>query len=124
MNFWGRKIGNEKNVFWQDADIFVFPSMNEAFGLVAVEAMEYGIPVIASNEGGIPEVVENGVNGLLVEKNNPISLAEAIIKLIDNTSLRIQMGQNGRKKFEERFTEEQFEKTMIDCLKQCIVSKL
>ena len=97
--------------------------MNEAFGLVAVEAMEYGIPVIASNEGGIPEVVENGVNGLLVEKNNPISLAEAIIKLIDNTSLRIQMGQNGRKKFEERFTEEQFEKTLVEWLTQCIVIK-
>lgn len=117
----GRKHGDEKKYFFEKTDIFVFPSLNEAFGLVAVEAMEYGIPVIASNEGGIPDIIEDGINGLLVEKNNPADLASAIKKLIVDSSLRAQMGQAGHRKYEERFTEEQFEKTMVKCLETAMI---
>ena len=55
-------------MFWKDADIFVFPTLNETFGLVAVEAMEYEIPVVASAEVGIPDIIDNGNSCYTVEK--------------------------------------------------------
>lgn len=114
----GRKYGIEKAQFFAMADVFAFPSLNEAFGIVALEAMEYGIPIVASNEGGIPEVVHDNVNGFLVEKGNPFELSDAIEKLLNDPILRQNMGDAGRKLFEERFTEEIFEKTMLACLKK------
>ena len=107
-------------MFWKDADIFVFPTLNEAFGLVAVEAMEYGIPVVASAEGGIPDIIDNGNSGYTLEKNNPIDLASAIERLLKEPELRNSMGEAGRRRFEEKFTEEVFEKKMRECLENAI----
>ena len=114
----GRKYGADKNVFWKNTDIFVFPTFysNETFGLVNLEAMEYSLPVISTNEGGIPDVVINGETGYTVEKNNPEVLADAIELLFKNPKLRIQMGQAGRKRFEALFTEVTFEQRMKECL--------
>lgn len=122
VNYWGRRYGGEKDVFWKDADIFVFPTLNETFGLVAVEAMEYVIPVVASAEGGIQDIIENGNSGYTVEKNNPMVLASAIELLIKDPELCISMGKAGRKLFEEKFTEEVFEKRMKECLEKAIVN--
>lgn len=108
-------------MFWKDADIFVFPTLNETFGLVAVEAMEYEIPVVASAEGGIPDIIDNGNSGYTAEKNNPSSLASAIELLIKDPELCKSMGKAGRKLFEEKFTEEVFEKKMKECLEKAIV---
>lgn len=55
-------------MFWKDADIFVFPTLNETFGLVAVEAMEYEIPVVASTEGGIQDIIDNGNSAIRSRK--------------------------------------------------------
>ena len=118
VNYWGHRYGSEKDVFWKDADIFVFPTLNEAFGLVAVEAMEYEIPVVASAEGGIPDIIDNGNSGYTVEKNNPTALASAIELLLKDPELRNSMGVAGRRQFEEKFTEEVFEKKMRECLEK------
>lgn len=120
MNYWGRRYGAEKNVFWQDADIFVFPTFydNETFGLVNLEAMEYALPVISTNEGGIPDIVVNGQTGYTVDKNNPEALADALERLFRNPELGVQMGKIGRKRFEEMFTEETFERNIRECLKR------
>lgn len=107
-------------MFWKDADIFVFPTLNEAFGLVAVEAMEYKIPVVASAEGGIPDIINNGNSGYTVEKNNPMALASAIERLLKDHELCNRMGKAGRKLFEEKFTEEVFEKRMKECLNDAV----
>ena len=120
VNYWGRRYGSEKVVFWKDADIFVFPTLNETFGLVAVEAMEYEIPVVASAEGGIKDIIDNGNSGYTVEKNNPIALASAIELLIKDPELCISMGKAGRKLFEEKFTVEVFEKRMKECLNDAV----
>ena len=120
VNYWGRRYGSEKDMFWTDADIFVFPTLNETFGLVAVEAMEYEIPVVASAEGGIQDIIDNGNSGYTIDKNNPSSLASAIELLIKAPELRNSMGKAGRRQFEEKFTEEVFEKKMRECLEKAI----
>ena len=76
----GRKVGEEKNTFFQQADIFILPTMNECFPLVILEAMEYKLPVISTNEGGIPDIVKDGENGLICEKQNPSHLASKMTK--------------------------------------------
>lgn len=76
-------------------DIFVLSSIAEGFGLVLVEAMAAGVPVVATDVGGINEIVRDGFNGLLVEPNKPHLLAEALGKLARDKKLREQMGLKG-----------------------------
>jgi glycosyltransferase involved in cell wall biosynthesis len=90
--------------FMKYIDIIVVPSIfEEPFGRVNIEAMAAGKPVIASRVGGIPEVVEDHVNGLLVPKGDADALAKAMIKLIENAALRRRLGENGRRSVEEKF---------------------
>ncbi|WP_415820753.1 glycosyltransferase [Bordetella tumbae] len=89
---------------YAQADVFVAPSRFESFGLVFLEAMRVGKPVIGCRAGGMPEVVEDGSNGLLAEPGDVQSLAQAIIKLVDSADLRDQMGRAGLQRFQEHFT--------------------
>jgi len=82
----------------KDVDIFVMPSTQEGFGVAAVEAQAMEIPVVATRVGGIPEVVLDGETGILVEPGNSEQLAQAILTLIENPTLRKQMGERGRKR--------------------------
>lgn len=68
-------------------DIFVIPSLTEGLPISILEAMQAKIPIVASRVGGIPEVLQNGKGGLLVEPKNPTSLAHAILQIIDNPDL-------------------------------------
>jgi glycosyltransferase involved in cell wall biosynthesis len=86
------------------SDIFVLPSQVEGFGLVFLEAMSMGRPVIAAAAGGPLEIVQEGTTGLLFAPGNPASLAAAMQKLIDDANARAEMGRNGRERFEEHFT--------------------
>lgn len=87
------------------ADIAVIPSRYESFGLVAVEAMMFGKPVISTTAGGIPEVVEHGVTGLLVPPGDAQALADAMRGLIDDADLRARMGEAGRALYLAKFTD-------------------
>lgn len=89
---------------YKSCDIFLAPSRFESFGLIFLEAMREGKPVIGCSAGGIPEVVSHGVNGLLVEPGNVHQLKDAVRQLATNGSLRMQMGQKGREIFEQSFT--------------------
>ena len=111
----GRKYGEEKESAFEQSDIFIFPTYypNETFGLVNLEAMAHKKPIVATNEGGIPDVVKDGENGLIAERKNPKSLAQCIGNLLDNEELRKKMGEEGYLKLKEQFTEEQFEKNMF-----------
>lgn len=89
------------------ADVAAVPSVRrEAFGLVNVEAMASGLPVVACRVGGIVEIVEDGVTGYLVDPNRrpAAELAERISQLLDNEALRRQMGALGRERVLGRFT--------------------
>lgn len=91
----------------QDADIFVHPTYHEGFGLSLVEAEMCGLPIIASDVGSIPEIVKDGVSGILVPPKSAKDLADAINLLIQNPKLRARMGKAGRQIFLENF---QFDK--------------
>ena len=112
----GKKFGVEKAKYFQQADIFTFPTYNEAFGLVNLEAMEYKLPIVTTNEGGITDVVKDGMNGLISEKRNPESLAGCIAQLLDDEVLRRQMGEAGYRMYKERFTLQRFEERMCEVL--------
>ncbi len=101
-----------KPFYYNAADVFCLPSTmsTESFGIVNLEAMACGVPIVASKVGGIPDVVKDGENGLLVPPKDSEALADAIIYLLKNEDVREKMGKNGRKKVEdypwERIAEE------------------
>ena len=117
----GSKYGEEKQQFLNRTDLLVFPTYydHECFPLVLLEAMQHGKPCITTNEGGITDIVEHGKTGIIVEKKNPTALAKAIATLIDNPSQRRQMGQAGRKAYEEKFTISVFEQQLTNILTTC-----
>jgi glycosyltransferase involved in cell wall biosynthesis len=103
--FLGRIPRSELVARFYDSDIFVFPSLfAEGFGLPPVEAMAAGTAVIGTRSGAIPETVEHGVTGLLVEKNDPVGLADAMLRLLQNSELREKMGRAGRNRALQNFT--------------------
>lgn len=89
-------------------DVFALASASEAFGLVLVEAMFEGLPVIATNVGGIPGVVEDSRTGLLVPPMSPVRLADAMQSFINDQNLCHVMGARGRDKARAEFSEERY----------------
>jgi len=81
----------------------VLPSLNESFGLGLVEGMCLGKPCVASNIGGIKEIIEDGKNGLLVKPADPVELAEKITFLINNPDEAHRLGQEAARTVEEKF---------------------
>jgi glycosyltransferase involved in cell wall biosynthesis len=79
-------------------DVLVLPSRKETFGKVLIEAMAFGLPVIATKAGGVPEIVVDNETGILVSANDPISLANVIDRLSLDQELRIKLGQKGRER--------------------------
>jgi N-acetyl-alpha-D-glucosaminyl L-malate synthase BshA len=88
------------------ADVFVLPSEQESFGLAALEALASGVPVVASNVGGLPEVVRDGETGRLVPPHDPRALAEAVLDLLRDEPRRAEMGRAARADATARFRPE------------------
>lgn len=109
----GKKL-KELRQFYKRADIFVAPSIwNEPFGLVILEAMAYGTPVIATKKGGITSIVKDGVNGLLVRARASRKLATAINTLLENDKLRKKLGQKAYQTIVDKFTWESATKRFL-----------
>jgi glycosyltransferase involved in cell wall biosynthesis len=85
-------------------DVYVHPALMEGFGIAILEAMAMGKPVVASRVGGIPEVVRDGLTGLLVSPGNPEALALALVRLLQDPNSRQGMGRAGKQRVEEHFT--------------------
>ena len=85
-------------------DIFALPSLSEGLSSAILEAMATSLPIIATDVGGIPELVKNGDNGLLIRPADPIDLARAIQRLADDPEESLRMGERGRDRMEEQFT--------------------
>jgi glycosyltransferase involved in cell wall biosynthesis len=94
---------------YQDADIFVLPAVVASHGgrditpNVMLEAMAMKLPVISTTSGAISEIVENEVSGILVSPRDEEAIAAAIVRLLTNESLREKLGNNARRRVEERF---------------------
>lgn len=96
---------NDMDGFYRNIDLFVLPSTQpEPFGLVVIEAMEYGLPVIATNHGGPVEIITEGVDGYLVDYQNAEQMAERIIELMSNEKKRKEMGIKGQEKKRNQFS--------------------
>ena len=85
------------------ADLVVVPSLSEGFGLVALEAMAAGRPCVASQTGGLPEIVADEDSGILVPSGDVDALTGALDRLVSDPALRARMGRRGRAIVEERF---------------------
>ena len=120
----GKKYGADKVSFFKEAGIFVFPTYyhNECFPLVLLEAMQYGKPVVSTAEGGIADIINDGVTGVLVPRRDAQSLAGKLEVLITNWSMRIEMGSQGRKRYEQLFTLNKFEQNLKEILNEAITS--
>lgn len=96
---------NKKNAF-KSADIFCFPSFfaSESFGIVLLEAMQYSLPLIATQWRGIQSIVEDGINGYLVPFKDSLILANKIEFLINNPKVMQEMGKNSRRLYLEKYT--------------------
>ncbi|HBE39788.1 MAG TPA: glycosyltransferase family 1 protein [Bacteroidales bacterium] len=105
----GPLYNEDKEKEFENADIFVLPTFFESFGLVNLEAMYHSLPVVSSVEGGIPDIVIDGVTGFLVEPGDTVMLAGKISLLLKDRDLRIEMGRNGYQRLIENYTISHFE---------------
>jgi glycosyltransferase involved in cell wall biosynthesis len=129
LNFMISKYGLEENVFFygfmddpfpfiNNCDIFLMCSRKEAFGMVTIEAMQAGKPVIGAKTGGTKELIIDEFNGLFYSPGDSSELAEKIKYLVQNPNLLKRMGQNGKKWASERFTFDRVEEEMFKILNQ------
>jgi glycosyltransferase involved in cell wall biosynthesis len=118
VEFTGPLYDDNKWKAYAEADIFCFPThySAESFGLVAVEAMMFGLPVVATNWRGLADIVVDGETGFLVAPKDAQSIAERLQRLISDSDLRAAMGAAGRRRYEDRFTVDKFRNRMEEAL--------
>jgi glycosyltransferase involved in cell wall biosynthesis len=98
--FVGYLAGEELASAYASGDAFLFPSSTETLGLVLLEAMAAGCPVVGANRGGIPDIVNDGVNGCLYDPDQPDSLSEAVARLLGDREARLLLRQAAREEAE------------------------
>lgn len=101
-----------KELFFKKIDVFCCSSHEEPFGIVIIEAMARGIPVISTDCNGPKDIINNNKNGLIIEKNNKYELKNAITKLKDDLNLRNQLGINGMEKYKKKFSFKEYTKNI------------
>lgn len=114
VTFHGEVDDESLRGFYAAADMFVAPSRFESFGLIFLEAMIFGKPTIGCRAGGIPEVVSEGITGILVEPGNVEQLADAIRELVRDSELRERLGSAGRDIYLENFAPQRMAQGVLD----------
>jgi glycosyltransferase involved in cell wall biosynthesis len=114
--FAGVVWGERKWQLLADADAFVYPTYYplEAHPLVVVEALEAGLPVVTTRWAAIPEIIEDGVNGLLASPRDVEDLAEKVLRIIRDPAMRARMSGANRRRFQDFYTHEHYGNRMID----------
>jgi glycosyltransferase involved in cell wall biosynthesis len=103
-DFLGSRDETEVAALLNGCELLVLPSRAESFGIVVVEAMACRKPVVASAVGGVPEIIDHEVHGILVEPENPVALAEGIRRVMTDSALRTALIENGHARALERFS--------------------
>ncbi|HEX7830188.1 MAG TPA: glycosyltransferase family 4 protein [Thermoanaerobaculia bacterium] len=104
MQFIGVQPRSNLGALYADHDVFCAPSISEAFGLVVLEALACGLPVVGTRVGGIGEMVQDEANGLLVPPHDPRALADALTRLANDEPLRARLAANARASVLPRFS--------------------
>jgi glycosyltransferase involved in cell wall biosynthesis len=118
--FLGFLRGEELATAFASADLFVMPSTTETLGFVVLEAMSSGLPVVAARAGGIPDLVEEDVNGLLYDPAEPAAAAKAVAELLAHPGLRLDLSEQARRTA-ERCSWEQETRQLVDEYRKAIV---
>jgi len=122
VQFLGRRGRDRVKQLLHACTVFVLPSRSEPFGIAIIEAMACEKPVISTKVGGIPEIIEHGRNGILIEPDDPKALTEALIMLIKDPELRFRLARNGyatvHKQFSSRNTGSAYEAVFTQFLQR------
>lgn len=110
----GALYDEEKYKAFSLADVFVHPTLNDYFPLVLLEAMQFGLPIVSTLVGGIPEIVEHNVNGLLCEPGDVSSLEKNLLSIINDVQLRNRLGKKSRELYLTNYTPEIFSKKLFN----------
>lgn len=114
----------DKRKFFDEIDLFILPSYGETFGIVLLEAMLYSTPIITSNSWGPDEVIDEGINGLKVSKDDEIAmpglLADAIERLMNDEELAKKLAKNAQEKFFANYTTEMVSKRLNEICKMAV----
>lgn len=110
--------------YYAASDIVVLPSLKEATSIAGLEAMATGKPLIGTNVGGIPYIIENKKTGLIVPPKNPKALAKAVVSVLNNKKKQVNIGICARKKVEDTFSWEIIAKKILKIYKQVAENKL
>lgn len=110
--FAGRTDDKQLASYYESCDIFVMPSSGEGFGVVFLEAMAFGKPVIGGNHGGTPEVVTEGMTGFLVEYGDVSTLTDRIVRLLSDEELRTRMSEASRRWVQQNSSFDHFRKEL------------
>ena len=119
VSFIGSVQNKEVSKYMGASDIFVLPSLSEGFGIVNLEAMACGLPVIATNVGGIPDIIKDGENGFLVDPKDSAQIAEKILLLFENAKLRAKMSANNKEEV-KKYSLDIVTDKLIDVYSSCL----
>ncbi|WP_456377695.1 glycosyltransferase family 4 protein [Lutibacter sp.] len=97
--------GEEKESYLRSCDIYILPSYNEGLPMSLLEAMSWGKPVISTRVGGIPELIRDNQDGMIVDAGNVEQISSSLMELIESKEKRRQFGQNSRERIEEKFSD-------------------
>lgn len=120
VRFLGPQYGQDKDKALSQSDVLCLPTFYpmECFPLIILDAMRWKLPVISTAEGAIPEIIDNGVSGFVINKNAPGELAEKLTYLLHHENARKKMGEAGRAKFIDKYTQSIFEDTLCQILEK------
>ena len=122
VQFLGAKYGIEKFIHISNSHIMIHPTKDDCFPLCLLEAMSFGLPIISSREGAIPEIVSNKYNGIIIKKLNPLTVANAMkFYLKDRKTLNLH-SKNNKKDFKIKYTMNSFETVLINTLTKSLNS--
>jgi glycosyltransferase involved in cell wall biosynthesis len=120
VRYVGPAYGERKHRLFDEHDVFVLPTCRDALPLVALEAMQAGIPVVTTREGALPEIIEHGKTGLLVPPGDPVALANCLATLVTDRAMQLRLGESGRQCYLQKYTRAAFEQNLAAALMTCM----